>query len=86
MADDYVVATRDVFRDLIKKPKLQEKYLRKPPFRFIHDIVMNTMKATGFPNGLYQGPELNGKTIKVESAPHLRPHPLFTLNHQHRAR
>jgi len=64
MADDYVAATQEIFSDLIKKPKLQDKYLRKPPFRFIHDIVMNTMKATGFPEGLYQGPELIGKGIK----------------------
>lgn len=64
MAADYVAATQNVFANLIKKPKFQEKYLRKPPFRFIHDVVTNTMAATGFPEGLFEGSELNGKAIK----------------------
>jgi len=68
MEEDYVATTQRLFANLIKKPKLQEKYLRKPPFRFIHDIISNTMKATGFPEGLYHGPELNGKGIKEKQA------------------
>lgn len=64
-SQDYVVVTQEIFQNLITKPKLSEKYLRKPPFRFIHDIVTNTMKSTGFPEGLFQGDELNGKIIKV---------------------
>ena len=70
MAEDYVTTTQEMFSNLIKKPKLLDKYLKKPPFRFIHDIVMNTMKSTGCPEGLFGEHELNGKTIKVEKARH----------------
>eukprot|EP00484_Ammonia_sp_Unknown_P001939 CAMPEP_0197022524 /NCGR_PEP_ID=MMETSP1384-20130603/3370_1 /TAXON_ID=29189 /ORGANISM="Ammonia sp." /LENGTH=698 /DNA_ID=CAMNT_0042450581 /DNA_START=38 /DNA_END=2134 /DNA_ORIENTATION=+ len=64
MTESYVAATQEVFADLITKPKLTEKLLNRPPFRFIHDIVTNTLKSTGFPEGLFQGDELNGKLIK----------------------
>ena len=63
---DFIKETQECFQDLITKPKLVDKYLKKPPFRFIHDIIMNTMAATGFPEGLFEGKELNGKAIKVK--------------------
>ena len=66
MSAEFVSATQEAFQDLINKPKLVEKYLKKPPFRFIHDIVINTMHATGFPEGLFEGNELNGRIIKVK--------------------
>ena len=66
MAEEYIGVTQEILQSIITKPKLLDKYLRKPPFRFIHDIVMNTMKATGFPEGLFQDNELNGKVLKVK--------------------
>eukprot|EP01084_Bolivina_argentea_P229733 387669_1 len=64
MSEEYIGTTQEIFQDVITKPKLLDKYLRRPPFRFIHDIIINTMNVTGFPEGLFEGNELNGKLIK----------------------
>lgn len=40
--------TKDILSGLISKPKMTEKYLNRPPFRFIFDIVIELNKLTGF--------------------------------------
>eukprot|EP00730_Choanoeca_flexa_P004139 TRINITY_DN11609_c0_g1_i5.p1 TRINITY_DN11609_c0_g1~~TRINITY_DN11609_c0_g1_i5.p1 ORF type:complete len:587 (+),score=143.47 TRINITY_DN11609_c0_g1_i5:48-1808(+) len=42
---------------VIKKPTLSEKYLKKPPFRFLHDIVTQVCKTSGFLEGLFNADE-----------------------------
>ncbi|XP_043278292.1 TRAF3-interacting protein 1 [Venturia canescens] len=43
----------------VKKPPLTEKLLRKPPFRFLHDIITTVIKETGFLDNLFTDEELN---------------------------
>lgn len=42
---------------------MTEKLLCKPPFRYLHDIFTATCGVTGYGQGLYDGKELDGKSI-----------------------
>jgi hypothetical protein len=39
MDDKIVKKTQETLGKIIKKPPLTEKLLKKPPFRFLHDIL-----------------------------------------------
>ena len=38
-APDWVIATQSQLGAIIRRPKLSTALLKKPPFRFLHDIV-----------------------------------------------
>jgi len=40
--------TRNMISKIISKPKCTDTLLNKPPFRFIHDIIIAVAKATQF--------------------------------------
>ena len=63
MADEYWVVTQQCFEQLFSKPKMTQKLLTKPPFRYLHDIFTATMEATNFGQGLYNEGELDAKAI-----------------------
>ncbi|KAK8771596.1 hypothetical protein V5799_025164 [Amblyomma americanum] len=56
--------TQDLLGSVIKKPPLPEKLLKKPPFRFLHDVIHNVIKATKFLDGLYTQEELTSENIR----------------------
>lgn len=62
---EYWKLTADLFSKLIEKPKMAEKLLKKPPPKYVFDIIINTMKKTGFPEGLYNDTELDVKHFEA---------------------
>merc|ERR1712187_867572 len=47
---------------------MTEKYLKKPPFRFLHDIIMEVQRTTGFGNGLFTPEESDAQSLSDKSA------------------
>ena len=37
--------------------------LSRPPFRFLHDLIMEVIRVTGFANGLFNEFESNSKNV-----------------------
>lgn len=71
--NDFWKPTAELFGALIDKPKMQEKFLVKPPPRYVYDMIMSTMKKTGFPKGLYTEDEMNVKYFEAVSHSNLGP-------------
>lgn len=42
---DKIKKTQESLSKFIKKPPLTDKLLRKPPFRFLHDIVTSVRQS-----------------------------------------
>lgn len=59
MEEEFWKPTSQMFGSLFEKPKMTDKLLQKPPFRYIFDIVNQTCTITGFGKGLYSEEELN---------------------------
>lgn len=65
--EPWIVATQNSLGAVISAPKLTDKLLRKPPFRFLHDIVTNFIKAANFPVGFFSDDLLDsGKCTEKE--------------------
>ena len=58
--------TFKMYSSLIQKPKMTEKLLKRPPPKYIFDIIKSTMDKTGFPKGLYTESELDNKYFMAD--------------------
>ncbi|KAM9003995.1 TRAF3-interacting protein 1 isoform X6 [Sarcophilus harrisii] len=68
MNSSVVKRTQDALGKVIKKPPLTEKLLSKPPFRYLHDIITEVIRMTGFMKGLYTDSELKSDNVKDKDA------------------
>lgn len=59
--------TQELLQPLIAKPKLADKLLMKPPFRFLHDIFTALAQSSGFAKGLYNDFELDSANMKEKN-------------------
>lgn len=66
--DGDIGTTIRLYGDIIRKPKMTEKLLSRPPFRFIHDVMTSLRSATGLMEGLFQGEELDSKQCTSKEA------------------
>ena len=65
---EVIKRTQDILEKYFKKPPLTEKLLKKPPFRFIQDIVSAIINETGFLEGLFTEEELGIDISKDKEA------------------
>ncbi|NXF84161.1 MIPT3 protein, partial [Sclerurus mexicanus] len=56
--------TRDTLGQVIRKPPLTDQLLNKPPFRYLHDLICEVIRVTGFLQGLYTDFELKSDNVK----------------------
>jgi TRAF3-interacting protein 1 len=61
--DGNIELTKELMGNLIQRPKMVDKLLAKPPFRFLHDIIAEIIRVTGFASGLYNDFELDSANI-----------------------
>ncbi|XP_061721562.1 TRAF3-interacting protein 1-like [Cydia pomonella] len=59
-----IKATQTSLGKYVKRPPLSDKLLKKPPFRFLHDIITTVLKTTGFFEGLFEEDELVSDNVK----------------------
>ncbi|CAD5218784.1 unnamed protein product [Bursaphelenchus okinawaensis] len=60
-----VEQTRELFAPLIKHPEMKDTLLERPPFKFIHDIVKEVVKATGYLINTFNADELDYKKVSA---------------------
>ncbi|KAJ3665406.1 hypothetical protein Zmor_000902 [Zophobas morio] len=65
---EVVLKTQKSLGKYVKKPPLSDKLLKKPPFRFLHDVINTVIKETGFLKGLFSEEELNSEKVKEKDA------------------
>ncbi|KAJ3066115.1 TRAF3-interacting protein 1 [Podochytrium sp. JEL0797] len=70
--EESIKKTIDLLSRIIKKPPLNAKLLSKPPFRYLHDILSEVIRASdetsGFCRGLYDENEKNSEFVKEKDA------------------
>uniref|UniRef100_A0A8C8YTH1 TRAF3-interacting protein 1 n=1 Tax=Prolemur simus TaxID=1328070 RepID=A0A8C8YTH1_PROSS len=60
--------TQEALGKVIRRPPLTEKLLSKPPFRYLHDIITEVIRLTGFMKGLYTDAEMKSDNVKDKDA------------------
>ncbi|XP_034996178.2 TRAF3-interacting protein 1 isoform X4 [Zootoca vivipara] len=68
MQGSMVRRTQELLGRVIRKPPLTERLLSKPPFRYLHDVIGEVIRSTGFMKGLYTEAEMKSDNVKDKDA------------------
>ncbi|KAK9410952.1 TRAF3-interacting protein 1 [Crotalus adamanteus] len=68
MQGSVVRRTQELLGRVIRKPPLTERLLSKPPFRYLHDVIGEVIRSTGFMKGLYTEAEMKSDNVKDKDA------------------
>uniref|UniRef100_A0A7M4ECP3 TRAF3-interacting protein 1 n=2 Tax=Crocodylus porosus TaxID=8502 RepID=A0A7M4ECP3_CROPO len=60
--------TQESLGRVIRKPPLTDRLLGKPPFRYLHDVIGEVIRVTGFMKGLYTDFEMKSDNVKDKDA------------------
>ena len=66
--DGTPATTRALLEPIISRPKLLDKLLSKPPFRFLHDVISEVIRRTAFGSGLYNDVESDSSKVTDKAA------------------
>jgi TRAF3-interacting protein 1 len=56
--------TIKILSSFVSKTPLKDKLLSKPPFRYLHDLIMEIIQSTGYAKDLYSVFEQNSENVK----------------------
>ena len=65
--DGTEATTQALLSEIIQRPKLTDKLLSKPPFRYLHDIITEVVRVTGFAKNLYTDLEMDSANVNEKT-------------------
>jgi len=65
--DGTEATTQALLSEIIQRPKLTDKLLSKPPFRYLHDIITEVVRVTGFAKNLYTDLEMDSANVNEKN-------------------
>lgn len=66
--ESLIEAVKEAIGAIIQKPKMTDKVLSKPPFKFLHDTISAISAKTGFAEGLYSETEMDSAQVSERQA------------------
>uniref|UniRef100_A0A0G4H2K2 TRAF3-interacting protein 1 n=1 Tax=Chromera velia CCMP2878 TaxID=1169474 RepID=A0A0G4H2K2_9ALVE len=62
--EEWMDPVQQTIGQLISKPKMTDKYLKRPPFRFLHDTISEVLRVTKYAPGLFTEEEMDCGNLK----------------------
>src|SRR4051812_32161038 len=60
-----IARTRELFAPLVQKPPLTDQLLQRPPFKFLHDLIVETVHATSFLDQFFTADDMDAAKVSA---------------------